>query len=91
MATVTRIGTTGQYVMSYEVCGSNYNCQVHIKPSSDGDTWGSGSTDLGTAPETTDGRELYNSPVITWDPERWCRWGTSALGHERGAPRRRRP
>lgn len=67
MITVARIPSTGVYVAGYEVCGP-LNCQVHMKTSSDGDTWGSGPTDLGTVPQTDDGRQLYNSPVIAWSP-----------------------
>ncbi|NUR03338.1 MAG: hypothetical protein HOY79_44540 [Streptomyces sp.] len=67
MITIAKVPSTGTYVASYEVCGP-LNCQVHIKTSSDGDTWGSGPTDLGTVPQTDDGRQLYNSPVIAWSP-----------------------
>ncbi|MFJ6901871.1 ricin-type beta-trefoil lectin domain protein [Streptomyces hokutonensis] len=67
MVTIARVPSTGTYVESYELCGPQ-NCQVRIKTSADGDTWGSGPTDLGTAPQTDDGRQLYNTPVIAWSP-----------------------
>ena len=67
MITIARIPATGTYVASYEVCGPQ-NCLVHTKTSADGDTWGSGPSDLGTAPQTGDGRQLYNTPVIAWSP-----------------------
>lgn len=68
MATVTRVGN-GSYFMSFEICGPTYNCSVHIKSSEDGDTWGSGPTDLGTQVRTSDGRTLSGTPYLTWTPE----------------------
>ncbi|MGY4924964.1 ricin-type beta-trefoil lectin domain protein [Streptomyces sp. 900105755] len=67
MITMARIPSTGTYVASYEVCGPQ-NCLVHTKTSADGDTWGSGPSDLGTVPKTDDGRELFSTPVIAWSP-----------------------
>ncbi|WP_042391799.1 ricin-type beta-trefoil lectin domain protein [Streptacidiphilus carbonis] len=67
MITIAKVPATGSYVASYEVCGP-LNCQVHLKTSTDGDTWGSGPADLGTVPRTDDGRQLYNTPVIAWSP-----------------------
>lgn len=65
MPTVARIGTRGQYVMSFEVCGRP-NCEVRYKYSSDGDDWN--ATDLGQRAVTTDGRYLGGSPYVVWDP-----------------------
>jgi hypothetical protein len=67
MITIAKIPSTGTYVASYEICGPQ-NCLVHIKTSTNGDSWGSGASDLGTAPQTTDGRRLFNTPVIAWSP-----------------------
>jgi hypothetical protein len=89
MITIARDPNTGEYVASYEVCGPTYNCQVHIKTSSNGDTWGSGSSDLGTVAETSDGRELYNSPVIAWSSGNGGELMLTAMNEERlagGAP-----
>jgi hypothetical protein len=66
MATVTRMGPHGKYVMSYEVCG-RANCEVRIKFSPDGTNWGSPS-DIGQRVVTTDNRYLGHSPFITWLP-----------------------
>jgi hypothetical protein len=67
MATVARTGS-GTYVMSFEACGPTYGCEVRIKTSTNGDSWGSGPADMGTAPTTTDGRTLHNTPYIAWSP-----------------------
>ncbi|HTJ71424.1 MAG TPA: ricin-type beta-trefoil lectin domain protein [Actinospica sp.] len=68
MVTIAKIATTGEYVMTYELCGPA-NCSVHYKTSTDGDTWGSGATDTGTMAETSDGRYLEGTPVLTWSPK----------------------
>ena len=68
MVTIAKIGATGEYVMSYELCGPQ-DCDVHYKTSTDGDTWGSGPSDLGILAETGDGRYLQGSPVITWSAD----------------------
>ena len=89
MITIAKVPSTGTYVASYEVCGPTYNCQVHVKTSSDGDDWGSGSSDLGSVPETSDGRELYNSPVIAWSSGNGGELLLSAMNESRlagGAP-----
>jgi hypothetical protein len=65
MATVAQLGPGGDYVLSYEMCGPQ-NCAVHVKTSADGDNWGSGPSDLGTVPQTSDGLFLQGTPVITW-------------------------
>lgn len=59
----------GNWIMSFELCGKNHNCEAHVKISTDeGRTWGSGPTDLGTEVLTDDGRYLGSSPFITWSP-----------------------
>jgi hypothetical protein len=63
MATVTQL-SDGEYVLSYEMCGP-HNCAVYTKTSTDGDNWGSGSSDFGTQAETASGLFLQESPVIT--------------------------
>lgn len=60
------VNSAGTFFMSYEVCGPAYNCRTQIKTSTTGNSWGSGATDLGTAPQTSDGRYLYHSPYIVW-------------------------
>jgi hypothetical protein len=67
MVTTARTGN-GTYVMAYETCGPTYNCGVHIKTSPDGDSWGSGPSDIGTTPTTTDGRTLAATPYLAWTP-----------------------
>lgn len=66
MATVTRIGPHGGYVMSYEVCGRP-NCAVHLKFSADGLHWGN-PANLGSRVQTAGGYYLGASPFITWVP-----------------------
>ncbi|MFJ9250888.1 MULTISPECIES: arabinofuranosidase catalytic domain-containing protein [unclassified Streptomyces] len=65
MPTVAISKLGGGYVLAYEMCGPQA-CAVHIKTSADGDSWGSGPTDLGTVPTTADGLFLRGTPVITW-------------------------
>jgi hypothetical protein len=67
MATVTRVGPRGEYVMSYEVCGRP-NCSVHLKFSADGLHWGN-PADLGSRVQTPDGYYPGHSPFITWVPD----------------------
>lgn len=67
MATVALAGD-GTYLMSFEICGPTHNCSVSVKSSSDGDTWGSGPSDLGTQVQTTDGRTLNGTPYLAWTP-----------------------
>jgi hypothetical protein len=67
MATVAET-SSGEYFMSYEVCGPTLNCRDQYKSSTTGDSWGSGASDLGTAAETSDGRYLFHSPYLVWSP-----------------------
>ncbi|MFC0629494.1 RICIN domain-containing protein [Kribbella deserti] len=54
------------YVMVYEICAlaGQYNCVVHKRTSSDGWNWGSPS-DMGTRPQTVDGKYFTHTPTIT--------------------------
>lgn len=67
MITVARNAVSGTYAATYEICGPK-GCQVYYKTSTDGVTWGTGATDLGTAIATDDGRVLYSTPTIAWTP-----------------------
>lgn len=60
----------GKYVMVYEICtpGGKYACVVHTRTSKDGWDWGRPS-DLGTRPETADGRYFAHAPTLAWAPE----------------------
>ncbi|HVX44579.1 MAG TPA: family 16 glycoside hydrolase [Mycobacteriales bacterium] len=66
MPTVARMGPTGRFVLSYEVCGRP-NCEVRYKFSADGVHWK--AADLGRAVVTTDGRYPGHSPYLAWVPE----------------------
>ncbi|GCE29585.1 hypothetical protein KDA_50690 [Dictyobacter alpinus] len=66
MVTVVKLPNS-TYIMSFEMCGY-VNCEVHIKKSSDGDTWGSDPADLGTRVQTSDGRSFGHSPYMVWSP-----------------------
>ena len=65
MATVVRL-PSGRYVMSFEVCG-RANCEVHVKLSPDGVTWGS-PADLGARVQTASGEYAGHTPYLTWTP-----------------------
>ena len=64
MAVVSKMGN-GQYAMSFEVCGTNPNCGVHVKISSDGDYWGNAS-DLGPLVRSSNGPYLCCTPYNAW-------------------------
>ncbi len=66
MATVTRVGSSGDYVMSYEVCNLA-NCEIHLKFSTDGLHWGN-AADIGSRVQTPEGYYPGHSPFITWVP-----------------------
>lgn len=61
----------GQFVMSYEMCRDATNpdhaCEVYIKFSTDGVSWGAIGT-VGTLVRTSDDRELLHTPYISWIP-----------------------
>ncbi|WP_405059398.1 RICIN domain-containing protein [Kribbella sp. NBC_01505] len=62
---VVRQVNPGFYIMVYEICGisGQYNCVVHKRTSSDGWNWGSPS-DLGSRPQTVDGKYFAHAPTI---------------------------
>lgn len=65
MPTVTRLGSGGNFVMSYEVCGRP-NCATYLKRSGDGARWR--AADIGQRVISTDGRYPGHSPYVTWLP-----------------------
>lgn len=68
MPTVTKMGN-GSYIMAIESCGfPGEYCQLRVKTSTDGLTWGSGPTDLGTRVVATSGHGISGNPYITWTP-----------------------
>jgi hypothetical protein len=66
MPTVAQTGSSGKYVLAYEVCGRPH-CEVRLKESADGSRW-SRPEDLGVRPVTSDGRYLGHSPYVAWLP-----------------------
>ncbi|WP_375436109.1 sialidase family protein [uncultured Hymenobacter sp.] len=64
MATVRRL-PNGQYAMAYEVCGQG--CDVYIRTSPDGITWGDAAT-MGTRVESTEGHHFAHAPTLAWAP-----------------------
>lgn len=68
MPTVTRMGN-GSYMMAIESCGyPGEYCQIRTKSSTDGLTWGSGPSDLGTRVQATSGHGISGNPHIVWTP-----------------------
>lgn len=63
MAVVRKI-PNGNYVMTYEICGSR-NCDVYVRTSPNGSSWGTAS-DMGTRVESTAGNHFGHTPTITW-------------------------
>lgn len=61
----------GDVLMSYEMCrdatNADHACEVYVKRSTDGASWGAAG-DAGTLVQTTDGRELLHTPYISWVP-----------------------
>nr|WP_240934450.1 sialidase family protein [Cellulomonas sp. IC4_254] len=61
----------GDFLMSYEMCRDatdpDHACEVYVKRSADGSSWGAAG-DAGTLVQTTDGRELLHTPYISWVP-----------------------
>lgn len=66
MATVAKT-SSGLYVMAFEDCNGD-NCDAHIKTSSDGQSWGSGPSDMGVRASTAGGGFLRSSPYVVWSP-----------------------
>jgi len=67
MVTITQM-PNGDYAEAFEVC-IPYPCEVHVKTSTDGDTWGAGPTDLGNPVQTSNGVFANSSPYIVWVPD----------------------
>ncbi|MGW7753587.1 exo-alpha-sialidase [Streptomyces violaceusniger] len=69
MAVVRKL-PDGKYVMTYEICSKDpkFSCVVHVRTSSDGWDWGD-PADLGTRPETADGKYFRHAPTLAWAPE----------------------
>ncbi|MBW8844176.1 MAG: RICIN domain-containing protein [Burkholderiales bacterium] len=63
MAVVRKL-PNATYVMTYEICGSR-GCDVYIRTSSDGSSWGTASN-MGTRIESTAGHHFSNTPTVTW-------------------------
>ena len=61
----------GDVLMSYEMCrdatNADHACEVYVKRSADGASWGAAG-DAGTLVQTTDARELLHTPYISWVP-----------------------
>ncbi|MEV6130315.1 sialidase family protein [Streptomyces violaceusniger] len=69
MAVVRKL-PDGKYVMTYEICSKDpkFSCVVHVRTSSDGWDWGD-PANLGTRPETADGKYFRHAPTLAWAPE----------------------
>ncbi|NEW73476.1 sialidase family protein [Streptomyces rhizosphaericus] len=69
MAVVRKL-PNGTYVMTYEICSDDpkFSCVVHYRTSSDGWDWGD-PANLGTRPQTADGKYFKHAPTLAWAPE----------------------
>lgn len=61
---VVRTLPGGSRIMTYEICGSTYNCDVYYRTSADGADWGDPASP-GTRIVATDGRYFVHTPNIT--------------------------
>lgn len=61
---VVRTLKTGTRVLSYEICGSSYACDVYYRTSSDGADWGDPAL-AGTKVVATDGTHFRHTPTTT--------------------------
>lgn len=61
---VVRELKNGTRIMTYEVCGGNYACDVYYRTSADGADWGD-PADAGSRIVATDGTHFRHTPVIT--------------------------
>ena len=66
MAIVRRL-PSGQYLMSYEICG--LGCDAYVRTSPDGDNWGN-PADPGTRIESTEGHHFAHAPTVAWAPQK---------------------
>lgn len=65
---VVRTRADGSRIMTYEICGSTYGCDVYYRTSADGADWGD-PTAPGTRIVATDGRYFAHTPNITITPD----------------------
>ena len=65
MAIVRRL-PSGQYVMSYEICGSG--CDAYLRTSPDGLHWGDPASP-GQRIESTAGHHFAHAPTVAWAPQ----------------------
>jgi hypothetical protein len=63
---VVRRRQDGQFVMSFEICGTD-GCATHMRFSSDGWAWGD-VNDGGLRPATLDGKHFRHAPTLAFDP-----------------------
>ena len=61
---VVRTLTDGTRIMSYEICGSTFGCDVYYRTSADGADWGD-PAQPGTRIVSTDGGFFRHAPTIT--------------------------
>lgn len=61
---VVRTLSNGTRIMTYEICGSSFGCDVYYRTSADGADWGDPAT-AGTRIVATDGRFFRHAPTIT--------------------------
>ena len=66
MAVVRRL-PSGQYLMSYELCGQG--CDAYLRTSPDGVTWGD-PVSAGTRIESVDGHHFAHAPTVAWAPQK---------------------
>ncbi|WP_446665582.1 hypothetical protein [Flexivirga sp. B27] len=61
---VVRELRNGTRIMTYEICGGGYNCDVYYRTSADGADWGNPAA-AGSKIVATDGTHFRHTPVIT--------------------------
>ncbi|MGI4864901.1 MAG: sialidase family protein [Janthinobacterium lividum] len=66
MAVVRRL-PSGQYLMSYEICG--LGCDAYLRTSPDGVSWGD-PADNGQRIESTAGNHFAHAPTVAWAPQK---------------------
>lgn len=63
MANVKRLAN-GTFLMTYEICGPNWNCEFYWRTSADGGNWGD-PAQAGTRITASDGSRPRHAPVLT--------------------------
>lgn len=66
MAIVRRL-PSGQYLMSYEICG--LGCDAYVRTSPDGVSWGDPASP-GQRIESTAGHHFAHAPTVAWAPQK---------------------